>query len=229
MPPNNSRLVDDVVQQLENSILSGEIGPGERLLVLPIAQQFGIAQSTVRESLLILERRGLVKVRPRRGVFVTRLGDEEAFELCQARALIEGYAVGIGVRDITDAELQQLRQLVDVMAKCRFPRDLPLLIQTDIAFHRVIAGLCGSEMMLEMWATLNGRLGALIMSSLERKQLNTADVVRYHTDAVDALATRDPAIARREMAAHYLRGFPRERIATDALMDGDFIDAIAPR
>lgn len=229
MPPSNSRLVDDVVQHLENSILSGEIGPGERLLVVPIAQQFGIAQSTVRESLLILERRGLVTVRPRRGVFVTRLGDTEAFELCQARALIECYAVGIGVRDMPETDLQQLRQLVDVMAGCRFPRDLPLLIQTDIAFHRVIAGLCASEMMLEMWSTLNGRLGALIMSSLERKQLNTADVVRYHTDAVDALATRDPAIARREMAAHYLRGFPRERIATDALMDLDFTEAVAPR
>lgn len=229
MPPSNSRLVDDVVQHLENSILSGEIGPGERLLVVPIAQQFGIAQSTVRESLLILERRGLVTVRPRRGVFVTRLSGDEAFELCQARALIEGYAVGMGVREMAESDLQQMRQLVGVMGSCRLPRDLPLLIQTDIAFHRIITGLCGSAMMLEMWSTLNGRLGALIMSSLERKQLNTADVVRYHTDVVDALATRDPAIARREMAAHYLRGFPRERVATDALLVVDSIEAIPSR
>lgn len=215
----NSRLVDDVVRQLETSILSGEIGPGERLLVVPITQQFGIAQTTAREALLMLERRGLVTTKPRRGSFVTRLSGDEAFELCQARALVEGFAVARGVHELSDAKITELRNLVDVMGGCKFPRDLPLLIQTDIAFHQIIAGLCQSRLMIELWSTLNGKLGALIMSSLERKQLNTADVVRYHSDAVDALATRDVPVAMREICAHYMRDFPNERLATKAVLE----------
>lgn len=215
----NSRLVDDVVRELETSILSGEIGPGERLLVVPITQQFGIAQSTAREALLMLERRGLVETKPRRGTFVTRLTGDAAFELCQARALVEGFAVARGLPQLTDDNLDELREFVDVMGKCHFPRDLPVLIQTDIAFHRIIASLCGSELMLEMWSTLNGKLGALIMSSLERKQLNTGDVVRYHSDVVDALATRDLSIAMRAICAHYLRDFPNEVPATAAVLN----------
>jgi len=97
------------------------------------------------------------------------------------------------------------------------PHDLPQLIQCDLVFHQMIAALGGSEMLLETWARLNGRIGALILRSMEQKQLQGADLVRYHAEVVEALATRDVEIGRRAIIRHYIRGQKDEEEQTAAM------------
>lgn len=202
----NSRLVDDVVRGLSNTILSGDLRPGDRLTVVPISQEYGVSQSTTREALLMLEQRGLVSSNPRHGVFVTRLSAEEAVELCRMRALLEAYTITLGGRQIAESTLDDLRQQVAAMRRCVLPRDLPQLIQCDLAFHQIIASLGGSPMLLEVWSKLSGRIGALILRSVEEKKLDLTDVARYHDQVVEALATRDVEIGRRAIIQHYIRG-----------------------
>ncbi len=217
MNSRHSRLVDEVVRSLSHAILSGDLRPGDRLTVIPIAQEYGISQSTTREALLILERRGLVKTNPRRGTFVTRLSETEAIELCRMRALVEAYAITVGGAQITDVTLDALRQQIGAMDACVLPKDLPQLIQHDLAFHERIAELASSDMLLELWSSLSGRIGALILRRLEEMKLNVADVVRYHADVVTALATRDPETGRQAVIRHYIRGQQDEEAQTAAL------------
>ncbi|HRW49624.1 MAG: GntR family transcriptional regulator [Caldilinea sp.] len=217
MNTKHSRLVDEVVRSLSGAILSGELRPGDRLTVLPIAQEFGISQSTTREALLMLEQRGLVKTNPRRGTFVTRLSEVEAIELCRMRALVEAYTITVGGALIASDTLDALRQQVEAMGKCVLPKDMPQLIQHDLIFHQMIAELGGSELLLELWSSLSGRIGALILRSLEDKKLNVADVVRYHAEVIDALESREPEIGRRAIIQHYIRGQLNEQAQTDAL------------
>jgi DNA-binding GntR family transcriptional regulator len=207
MQTEHLRLVDDVVRRLEESILSGDLQPGDRLLVLPLARQYGISQSTVREALLMLEQRGLVQTRPRRGAFVSRLSAREAFEICQARALLEAYAVSIGAGEIAEETLATLGRVISAVAHCALPRDLPRVIQADRDFHAGIMALAGSPTLTAVWAALNGRMGALIMRTQAERQMVMADFVRYHMEVVDALASRNPQRARTEVVRHYLRGF----------------------
>lgn len=187
------------------------------MTVLPIAQEFGISQSTTREALLMLEQRGLVKTNPRRGTFVTRLSEVEAIELCRMRALVEAYTITVGGALIASDTLDALRQQVEAMGKCVLPKDMPQLIQHDLIFHQMIAELGGSELLLELWSSLSGRIGALILRSLEDKKLNVADVVRYHAEVIDALESREPEIGRRAIIQHYIRGQLNEQAQTDAL------------
>lgn len=217
MDSRHSRLVDDVVRTLSSAILSGELRPGDRLTVLSIAQEHGISQSTTREALLMLEQRGLVKTNPRRGAFVTRLSEVEAIELCRMRALVEAYTITVGGALITDASLDALRHQVAAMGNCVLPKDLPQLIQHDLAFHQIIAELGGSELLLDLWSSLSGRIGALILRSLEEKKLNVTDVVRYHAEVIEALQSRDPEIGRRSIIQHYIRGQQNEQAQSDAL------------
>jgi DNA-binding GntR family transcriptional regulator len=209
--------VDEVVRSLSRTILSGELRPGDRLTVIPISQEFGVSQSTTREALLMLEQRGLVKSNPRHGAFVTRLSAEEAVDLCRMRALLEAYTITVGVQSITDDLLDALRRQTAMMEQCLLPRDLPQLIQCDLAFHQQIAALAQSETLLDTWSQLSGRIGALILRSMEEKKLDRADVVQYHATVVDALATRDTAVGRRAIIEHYIRGQPDEVTQTDAI------------
>ncbi len=214
----HSRLVDEVGRALAEEILAGELRPGDRLTVLPLAERFRMSQSTIREALLILERRGLVTTRPRHGTFVTRLSEQEAIDLCRTRALIEAYAITLGIEQISDALLAELDCRVSGMRKCVLPKNLPQLIQLDLEFHQFIAELSASSMLLEMWSSLNGRVGALIMRSVEEKQLNTAEVADYHAEVVAVLATRDPDAAQRAIAHHYLRNQAMAQLHTGAVV-----------
>jgi DNA-binding GntR family transcriptional regulator len=213
----HSRLVDEVVRSLSNTILAGELRPGDRLTVVPISQEFGVSQSTTREALLMLEQRGLVKTNPRRGVFVTRLSAEEALELCRMRALLEAYTITMGGRQIEESTVDALRRQVAAMRQCVLPKDMPQVIQCDLAFHEVIAALGRSGTLLEAWSRLSGRIGALMLRSIEEKQLALAEVVRYHNEVIDALQTRNVDAGRRAIIQHYIRGQADEVKQTEAL------------
>ena len=200
----HSRLVDEVCRTLEEQILSGELRPGDRLTVVPLAQRFGTSQSTVREALLTLERHGLVRARPRHGVTVVRLTERESSELLRMRALVEGYAATLGAANITDGLLGDMERLIIAMRKCTLPRYLPRLIQLDQEYHRHIAELARSNSLIEVWSGMSGRIGALIMRSVETNQLTLVDVERLHQEVLDALATRNPVICRNAVITHYL-------------------------
>jgi len=133
------------------------------------------------------------------------------------RALLEAYAVTVGLHNLSDATLAELRRHVDAMRRCTLPRNLPALIQSDLALHRLVADLAQSPALLEMWSTLSSRIGALIMRTVEAHQLRSDDIVRLHTDLVDALATRDPQIARAAVIEHYLPNDDSKRLHADAL------------
>jgi len=179
-PPSRHRLVDMVYHSLEEAILSGRMRPGERLLEAWIAEQLQVSRTTVREALLMLEHEGYVVSKPRRGTFATRLAREDALDLCYSRALLESFAVSSGYAQIDRQLLDGLEICLDRMRGCRLPDDVPALIQIDLAFHRPLIELGRSRRLVELWSSLNGQIGALILMSLENKHARIDDAVIDH-------------------------------------------------
>ncbi|MCB0132830.1 MAG: GntR family transcriptional regulator [Caldilineaceae bacterium] len=202
---NRFRLIDDVCRVLEGAILSGKMRPGERLVVTQLADQYNVSQSTIREALLMLDQRGLVVSKPRRGTFVTLLSEEEALELCQSRALLEAFAATTGADRVNADVLAAMNDCLIAMGNCSLPKDLPELIRLDLAFHRSIIELGDSTKLIELWSSLNGQIGALILRGVEQQELDIDDVVRLHRLVIDALATGQPAVAQQALVEHYIR------------------------
>jgi DNA-binding GntR family transcriptional regulator len=71
----------DIREEIERRILSGETKPGQRLSQQSLARELGVAQGTVRESLLELQWLGLVQSIDRFGVFVDKL---DTSRICEA-------------------------------------------------------------------------------------------------------------------------------------------------
>lgn len=201
----SNRLVDDLLHRLENAILAGDMRPGERLLATQVAEEYEVSLTTVREALLMLEQKGLVISKPRRGTFVTRISEREAYELCQARALLESFAVSVCAGNISQDVLAQMAAQIDVMRTCQLPRDLPRLIQADLDFHQCLIEQSQSSQLVELWSRLNGRIGALILRSMEEQQLHINSVIALHQQLWDALHSGDLVQAQRAVVRHYLR------------------------
>jgi DNA-binding GntR family transcriptional regulator len=233
--PSRSRLVDDVSRSLEEAILSGKMRPGDRLIETRIAEHLKVSRTTVREALLMLERQGYVVSEPRRGTFVTRLAREDALDLCYNRALLESFAVGVGYQHIDSGMLGRMADCIEQMRRCRLPDDVPRLIQIDLTFHRPLVEASGSRRLMELWSSLSGQIGALVLRSLEEQHARIEDVAAFHERLLDAIASGDPDIAKRGVLDHYVRVEDRLAVRNELIQQitgtlaGSYLDDFQPR
>jgi DNA-binding GntR family transcriptional regulator len=217
--PSGIRLVDDVAGSIEDAILAGRMRPGERLIETRLCAELGVSRTTLREALLILQQRGLVRSEPRRGTFVTRLSREDAIDLCRTRALLESYAVFAGFSKLDDEQFERMQAVIDELAVCNLPVDVPRLIQLDLQFHLLLVDCVDSIGVRELWNSLNGRMSAVILSSIEHHHANTGDLAEFHQVLLDAIRSGDPAVARDAVIAHYI-GVERDETGTLAEIAG---------
>jgi DNA-binding GntR family transcriptional regulator len=75
-------LAEQIAQHLADRIIRGDLKPGERIQEQKVTQALNVSRGSVREALLILERRHLVAILPRRGAQVTVLDAHNVTSLC---------------------------------------------------------------------------------------------------------------------------------------------------
>ncbi|MEL7297144.1 MAG: GntR family transcriptional regulator, partial [Pseudomonadota bacterium] len=122
---NESRLYRSVFKKMCKLIDSGEYPPGGRLPPeRELASRFGVSRPTIREAIIALEALDRVKVKTGSGVYVLDSAPAApsvdpritAFELTEARAMIEGEAAAQAALLISDEQLLELQATVDAMA-----------------------------------------------------------------------------------------------------------------
>ena len=93
--------------------MRGELAPNSRLVEADLSQAFSMSRGAVRTALVRLEQEGLVTREPNRGARVRHIGDEEAVEILQARAALEGLAAAEAARRIDAKGAKRLEKALD--------------------------------------------------------------------------------------------------------------------
>src|SRR5271155_3461677 len=89
-----SRLYEQIVQQIEESIHKGALKPGDQLPAeRELAQQFGVSRTAVREAVKTLHEKGLVEAYPGRGTFITS-GTSNSVRQSLDRMIRDGHTEG---------------------------------------------------------------------------------------------------------------------------------------
>lgn len=97
----------DIVDTLRQRISNHAIAPGAKLLEGALAQEFGVSRTRVREALIELELRGLIRRTPNRGAVVTRLDLQEIFEIYETREALEGVCARLATQKTPPEAWQQ--------------------------------------------------------------------------------------------------------------------------
>src|ERR687894_2259105 len=180
-----------IYRALRERILSNDIGPGTRLVMREVANQYDASDIPVREALRMLERDGLVETAPYRGARVTTLTAKEVEETYFIRSHLESIATGLAAERITDAELAQLDMLMSEMRAAVDAQDGPRFSDLNLEFHRTIVASCGNDMLRELtmdiWQRHSGfqRVFRMVPERLATSQ-------EEHEGIMDALRARDP-------------------------------------
>ena len=195
---------------LREWILSGEVGPHERLVEAKIAKEIGTSRTPVREALHSLELEGLIESIPRVGYRVKRISDEEAVEIWEIRSLIEVLAISWAVEKARERLIGELRKNI-ALAEERLSRgDVGAMVELDGRFHESIARLSGGKRLLELSRTLRRHALRYRLQGLYQPG-SAARALEGHREVLRAVEGGD-----REAIAHALRQH-LEQFKEDAL------------
>ncbi len=207
------KLYQAVAQSIAQAIEDGRYLPGQKLpSERELTESYGVSRPTIREAMIALEIRGLVEARHNSGVFVTSVLpapsdgadlDIGAFELTEARKLIEGEAAALAARTINDDEVRQLYALLDNM-KADFEQDV-MDDSADRAFHFIIAkSTRNAALVFVIEALWDLRYKAPLTREIFRRArtVGISAFVDDHKAVVDSLAARNSHAARQAMQAH---------------------------
>src|SRR5258707_8618930 len=150
----SSRLYEQIVQQVEESIHKTVLKPGDQLPPeRELAQQFGVSRTAVREAVKALREKGLVEAYPGRGTFVTdgtsysmrqsldrmfKVGQAEGSGfLAEVREILEPEIAALAATRVDDEDLASMREQIAVMDSARKVPDS--FIESDLDFHLDLA------------------------------------------------------------------------------------------
>jgi GntR family transcriptional repressor for pyruvate dehydrogenase complex len=206
-----TRLYQALAEKLTRLIASGEFKPGDRLPAeRELAAMYNVSRPTVREAVIALEIEGLVEVRIGSGVYVisqtpSREGVERdigAFELTEARILIEGEAAALAAANITDEEIAELERL---LAEMEAANQSGAGEMVDKRFHEFLAGCTRNSAMQSavehLWMVRN-RSPQCIRTFEKSRGKGHKPVIDEHRAIIEALRSRDPVAARTAMREH---------------------------
>jgi DNA-binding GntR family transcriptional regulator len=206
-PIERISLAEKVRAELLRRILDGTIRPGERIIELRVAEEFGTSQAPVREALRALEALGVVEANRNRGARARMLNRRELAEISDIRAELEGYAASFAAAKFKGAT-GELEGHVEIMLRAAKAQDVRRFAEANADFHRLIVRSAGNAMLLEIWSLLDVK--AHTVMNLLRGQRDLILVAKSHLPIVAALNAGDARAARRATRAHVVINKLRE-------------------
>jgi GntR family transcriptional repressor for pyruvate dehydrogenase complex len=209
-------VTDVAIEKIKEMIVSGELGPGDRLpREADLAQRLGLSRSSLREAVRALSLVRILDVRQGDGTYVTSLDssllldalsfvvdlhqDRSVLALLEARRVLEAEAAALAAQRITAEQLVELRRLIAAMPDCDGVEEF---VANDLGFHRTIAEASGNGVIATLLDSLSG---GTIRARLWRgiTQGGAIDrTVAEHTAICEALEHGRPELARSWMTVH---------------------------
>lgn len=211
--PSLAELAADRISEL---VFRGELGPGDRLVEEHLCERLGVSRAPVREGLRILEGAGLVVRRPRAGVRVAELSQNDVFEILTFREGLEKMAVDHLYRyadDVTDVDASRLDDsLARLAAEFEEGDDQYRRLQASYGFHTELVRLCGNSRIVASYTQITMQVKlcmSLNLRTLEAEETPAENVAR-HRDLRSAILSGDLTAALRAIDEHGHDSFARE-------------------
>jgi len=190
-----------IVVKLREDIVSGRLRPNERLVESDIAQRMKISRTPVREALKLLEMQGYLSRLPNGGLIVTDHSPSQIRNLYEIREALETMALKLACQRATEREIEQAKELHELMIEAIQKQDINQFIELNSSFHNQLLSACGNE---QLWSLLRTFRDQYFDRRLVRV-FNASDwrnMPRQHQKLLDAVCQRNPQLAEKAVREH---------------------------
>jgi len=191
----------ELVQTLEQEIVTGALAPGDRLDEASLASRFGVSRTPVREALNQLASTGLVEVKPRRGATVAAPGLKDLLEMFEMMAELEGLCGRLAARRMSTEERDALQATHKSCRGCVDGGDSDGYYAANVTFHEAIYSGCHNRFLAEQTRTLRNRLAPYRRLQLRRVD-RVAESFAEHEAVLAAILDGEAEQADRLLQSH---------------------------
>jgi len=168
-----------------------------------LSEQFGISRTPLREALARLDQEGLVRIVPRRGIYIVRKSKYEILEMITVWAALESMAARLITQNASDNEIASLRILCSTFDGDAVKAHIDEYSDTNIKFHQAILKMSKCELLNTLAQSLFMHVRAIRARTISEKDRADRSIVD-HMQIIEALEARDTELAERLVREHTL-------------------------
>jgi DNA-binding GntR family transcriptional regulator len=200
-------LKEEVFDILHGRIIAGQYSAGEWLRQEEISSQMGVSMTPVREALDLLVSAGLAERVPYRGVRILEPSTGEILNSYGTRLLLESAAVSAAALNIKAEQLQELRLILQESKSLVTLEEMSRQRVLSRQLHGGLVAASGNALLHRIYTTvLNVFPDWMLYEYMFRHPELLADSMsseyREHSAIVDAVASRDSALAVERTIEH---------------------------
>ncbi len=220
MSIGTASLASQVYDELRRRITEQRLRGGARLAVIPLAEDFGISPTPVREALARLQADGLVLLARNRGYSVAPGPDAASLmRWMDARVILEVNTLRLAAAELSDDVLMRLQNLNDRMARGRFTGEFDRVrtfAQLNTEFHGALVAAADNPFLLRAWrqVALTAQFSRVHYRAGVRHQ---AAIAAEHQAVIDALRARDIDGAAEALRRHIADSLDRDQSDRSAI------------
>ncbi len=202
----NVSLKDRTYEVLKDSICAMNIYAPDAQLRLDerqLSERLGISRTPLREALVRLEQDGLVRIAPRRGIFILRKTKREVLEIIVVWAALESMAARLVTRDAPDRDIASLRGMVAGFEGGSVQAHIDEYSEQNIAFHQALIQMSGCRLLVETTDQLFLHVRAIRAQTIGEADRANRSIID-HTHIIEAIEARDTELAEKLVREHAL-------------------------
>ncbi|TFF35705.1 GntR family transcriptional regulator [Pseudomonas sp. RIT623] len=199
-------LSEQIAHYLAERIIRGELAPGERIQEQKVTQALNVSRGSVREALLILERRHLVAILPRRGAHVTELDENSVRSLCTLMGefyILLGNAVAEHWR--SDSDLRPFLEIQQRLQQAHVGKDIKAFVADSFAVMRAAYPFANNPYLQETVENLQPAMSRAYYLALDQRQASMVDYLTLFASLLEAVVARDLPRIREVLTAYCQR------------------------
>ena len=193
-------LAEQVFDRLETEILSGKYQPGDILTELKLVNDLGVSRTPIREALRRLEQEHIIEITPK-GILVIGVSQKDLADILAIRMRIEGMAAAEAAKNITDEQLAELRETVELQEFYVPKHDADRINTMDSKFHQLIYRFSGSIALYDTLMPLHKKVLKYRLASVEN-DVRSSHSSQEHRAIFEAIAAHDAELAEKYMVEH---------------------------
>ncbi|MET4579267.1 GntR family transcriptional regulator [Ottowia thiooxydans] len=218
----DEKLVNQLADQIQQKIVTGEYRPGEKLKQVALANTFQVSRTPIRQALSQLAARGIVD-QSQTGAVVKSQSSKDVRDIYRVRSEVEGLAAQLAAQWITDQQLLELRKIhtrfvhaVTELSRLRaenpsghtesagYQAARQEWVSSNSEFHAIIFQASCNAFLGKIIADLQlgSARGRIASSALGMYKHRMERNIAHHEAILSALEAHDEIAARRAMAAH---------------------------
>jgi GntR family transcriptional repressor for pyruvate dehydrogenase complex len=209
-------LTDGAIDKIKEMILSGALGPGDRLpKEADLAERLGLSRNSLREAVKALSLIRVLDVRQGDGTYVTSLDsnllleslsfvvdfhrDDTVLEFLEVRRILEPAATALAAERMVAGQVEALRRVLTGLGP---DPSIEALVANDLEFHRQIAAGSGNTALCSL---IDGLSGPTTRARIWRGLTQEGAVQRtreQHQAIAEAIGAHEPELARSWATVH---------------------------